>query len=141
MPSHGSIHATNTTQQDIETEFEILDIFDTNGPSQGPITTDANNNKISISNAGTYDVSFNISFKGTNERIYTISLFINGVQNVQEITAKRYISQNLTYASTAARGLVTIPAGGTDLDLRVKCNKQGANVAEEVFCSLVVVVV
>ena len=98
-----------------------------NGPSNGSVTPDFTNGRITINKKGTYVLILSLSFKGTNERDYDISLFRNGLES-DTIKISRFYGPNLITGDLGCGGLITIDTIPEVIDLRAKCNKSDANV-------------
>ncbi len=142
MVNFGAIvTVVKTEQQEFTTEYKKLLTWTADGPNTAPVTLDCGNGSITLTETGNYNLRFTISFKGTNERDYSIALFQDGIIN-NSIKAERYFGPNLVTGDMYIGGILEITSVPTKLDIRVKCNKDKANVmiVENALLSLVEII-
>lgn len=117
------VHNGATTQvTDGTTDtFNIITGFNTaagqNGGANGA-TPDKANNKIVLTKAGRYRISFTVSFEGTTNETFTCAAFVDGSEH-NGAAWKRKIGTGTDVASASFHGIVTATAA-QDLDVRVK---------------------
>lgn len=127
MVNFGSIYTTfEKLQQQIGIEFVKIKTWTVNGPKDENIDVDFENGTITVNQGGNYVVNVSLSFKGTNERIYTVAMFTNGVEG--DVQIKKYFGPNLRSNDIAALGIVEITSVPAVLDIRVKCDRFDSNV-------------
>jgi len=127
MVNFGSIITdVEREQQQIGIEFVKLTTWNQDGLFR-TIDPEQIDNTIIIPVNGQYNVSFTASFKGTNERVYTLSLFQDGVE-VPEIQATRFFGPNLKTGDMSFEGVINVTSAPSTIDVRVKCNVSEANV-------------
>ena len=125
----GAIYTTSEkTQQQIGLDFVKIKTWTLNGPSNIHVTPDFENGTITINKKGTYVVNVSLSFKGTNERIYTVAMFRNGAAG--PVKLEKYFGLSLRSNDIAALGIIEIDQIPTELDIRIKCDQFDSNVVE-----------
>lgn len=128
MVHFGSMTTTTpTTQQDIGTDFVKLDTWTTNGISDVDIVPNSVTDTLTIQKVGTYNIIFTCAFKGTNERQYDFSIFVNGVLAPQ-VQTQRYQGENLVTWDVYAGGIIEVTSIPAVIEARVKCDVDNANV-------------
>jgi hypothetical protein len=95
--------------------------FNTNGSSAG-MTNDHANNKITVINAGTYEISFSCSFNGSANTTYHLAIYIGGIIDTA-IKMQRSLGAPNSIGAVAMSGIVAI-AAGKDVEVYVNA---GAN--------------
>lgn len=100
------------------TSYAKLTQFDSNGLSNGPITPDATNNKITVNQTGIYYISFNVSFSGSTNSTVFFRTYWNGVAQPQG-TLERKLS-NADVGAAAMSCLVDVTTASTDIEIYVK---------------------
>lgn len=93
--------------------------FDTNGSSSG-MTNDQADNKITVENAGTYELTFVASFNGSASVVYHLAIYIDGVIDTS-LKIQRDIGTANTVGAVAIAGLAAIGAGD-DIEVYVSCD-------------------
>ena len=94
---------TNAGQYYSVTQFAV------NGLSSG-MTPDHTNDRITVTNAGVYEVSCVMSFSGTASTIYDMAIYVDGSINTT-LTIQRDIGTGNTVGAAAISGLVSLTAG------------------------------
>jgi len=117
-----------TEQQEITTDYKKLLTWNTEGPKDFSVDPDSQDGTITLTRKGMYNVVFTASFKGTNERQYDLALFNNGVL-VPQIKLERFYQTNLLTGDVYFGGLLSVVTVPAILDVRIKCDKDIANVA------------
>ena len=129
LVNFGSIYTTSEKeQQEITTDFKKIKTWTINGPSNIHIIPDFENGTITIKKKGTFVINITLSFKATNERIYTVGLFRNGI--LEPIKLQKYFGPNLKTNNISAFGIIQINQVPTILDIRVKCDRFNSNVCD-----------
>jgi len=127
MVNFGSIITdVEREQQQIGIEFVKLKTWNQDGLFR-TVDPEQVDNSIIIPVNGEYNVSFTVSFKGTNERLYTLGLFQDGIE-VPEIQASRFFGPNLITGDMSFEGVINVTNAPSTIDVRVKCNVSEANV-------------
>jgi hypothetical protein len=103
------------------TSFVNITQWLSNGLSNGPITPDAANNKITLSAVGKYLVLFQCSFQGTSASLVTLQVELNGVDQTQ-ISCERRLATGTDTGSASAFGCVETTTDDEDLEVHVKCS-------------------
>jgi len=127
LVNYGAIYTTaEKEQQEIGLDFVKIKTWTVNGPSNVHIVPDFENGTITINKKGTFVISASLSFRGTNERVYTAAMFTNGVEAPVQI--KKYFGPNLKTDDLTATGIIKIDNVPAVLDIRIKCDIDDANV-------------
>lgn len=130
--------ADGATPQNIPTgaAYEKLTGFATNGASSN-CTADAANDKITITRAGFYKVSAQISFTSdTNNVVYRVAAFYDGVEQDQ-CHFLRKLATGADAGSASFVGIIDC-AAGKDIDLRCRHDNGGTVALTPVYMQLVV---
>ena len=130
LVNFGSIYTTfEKTQSEIGLDYKKIKTWTLNGPSNIHIIPDFENGTITINKTGTYVINASLSFRGTNERIYTVALFRNNTVS-GPVTIKKYVGPNLKTNDMSALGIIEITEVPTVLDIRIKCDQFASNVLQ-----------
>jgi hypothetical protein len=117
---YGEIYIDNGTEtKTLTTSYSQITNFDTEGANgvSNLMTPDKANNKLTITRAGTYKISFSFSGKSTKVSIVYVAIFVDGVEK-NSIEAEGNTVEN-GYFCLSSSGLLTI-ASDKDIDLRMK---------------------
>lgn len=108
--AYGSITVNDagTPQTGIDTTPVKITGFDTNGPSLR-CTPDHTTDQIAVGLAGTYLVSFQLSFSGSGAATFNVHAYVNGATT--NIGFHRKMGSTGDTGSASAVGLVTLDAG------------------------------
>lgn len=129
LVNFGAIYTVSPKeQQKIGLEFQKIKTWTINGPSNIHIIPDFENGTITINKMGTFVVNVSLSFKGTNERIYTVAMFRNDIPG--PVSLQKFFDTNLKSNDISALGIIDITEVPTVLDIRIKCDKFDSNVLD-----------
>ena len=111
--SYGSMHIDdNTTPQTLNASagvYDTITAFDLAGPSTSDIGVSTAGNNISVTDAGDYEISFNLSFDGGNDETYHVAVHADGaLQNA--LVFERTMGAGATTGVGACSGIVTLAA-------------------------------
>lgn len=128
MVNFGSINTETTTQQqEFTTKYKKMLTWTNDGLVSQFISLNCLNGTITINKIGNYNVTFSVSFKGTNERNYDLAVFKDGVIQPQ-VKTQRFFGPNLKTGDVYGVGFVNITSIPAVIDLRAKCDVSDANV-------------
>jgi len=121
-PEYGSISiVSNTTAETGITTpgtFYVIVAFDTDGISSTNVTPDSTtDNDITVDVTGTYEISWDLSFEGSNDESYNIKVH-NGGTPIEETEAQRDITATTTVGCASGSTIAALTANDT-LDLRI----------------------
>jgi hypothetical protein len=96
----------------------------TTATAQG-VTWDAGGDYATVSKAGLYDISFNVSFTGTDGKVYDCAVFggASGTTELNQVHTTTIWKSVEGFMTEGARGLVTLAANDI---LSVKCHGAAA---------------
>ena len=83
-------------------------------------TADKANNKLTLTENGTYEVKFHISFNGDSSNENWFFAIFNGGVEAGNIHSHRKIGTGSDVGSTGAEGLITVSSAPVDIDLRTR---------------------
>jgi len=124
IPVYGEIYVaggstTQVTNASADT-FDLITGFNTaagaDGASNGATNAKASN-KITLDTAGTYKVTFSVSWTGTTNETYTMKVYLNGAAQ-DNVLLERKIGTGTDTGRAACSGYI-VAAAGQDLDVRV----------------------
>jgi hypothetical protein len=117
---YGEIYIDNGIEtKTLTTSYSQVTNFDTEGANgvYNLMTPDKTNNKLTITTAGTYKVSFSFSGKSSKVSIVYVAIFVDGVEK-NSVEAEGNTVEN-GYFCLSSSGFLTIDAN-KDIDLRMK---------------------
>lgn len=124
----GGIHVhDNSTPQSIPTgtTYTKITSFTDNNESSN-VTSDATNDKITITTPGCYQLTGSFSFSsGTSNVIYWVAPFLDGVEK-ESIHFKRKVSVAGDVGAASLNGVINVATAPIDIDVRVRHNNVGS---------------
>lgn len=125
---YGGIHVhDNSTDQEIASGSTYIKVtqFTDNEPSSD-VTSDAANNKITITKAGNYRISGSFSFSTNPANINVFgTVFLDGVEK-DSVHFVRKISNANDIGNAGFTGIIDVTSVPVDLDFRVRHDSGGA---------------
>ncbi len=119
-----TINGAATQALPTEDVWEKLDQFNLNGADNNAVA-DSTNNRIVATSAGTYIVSFNLSFSANTGDIFQAQVRWNNIEQNQ-IRAELTSTGNTNILHFNATGIVNANVAGEDFEVWVRCTS-GSN--------------
>ena len=131
---YGNLYADDeaTPAQTLSTAgaFEIIIAFDHAGGSTSGITIDTSDHDITIVNAGDYAITYSATFSGSANRVFHMSLFLDGVM-LRPSDIHRTMNASGAVGVVASTTLIASVTAGQVIDLRAAPEVNGDSITVE----------
>lgn len=138
LPAYASIYVDNgNTAQSIPTgaTYTKVTAYTTNGQSAN-CTADAANDKITITQAGVYSVTYTASYTAdTNNVTFRGAVFLDGVEQ-GNIHSGGQMGLQGAMRSTACSGFINVASVPSDIDVRIRHDNGGTVAITHVYANL-----
>lgn len=139
LPAYASIYVDNgNTAQSIPTgaTYTKVTAYTTNGQSAKNCTADAANDKITITQAGVYSVTYTASYTAdVNNVTFRGAVFLGGVEQ-GNIHSGGQMGLQGAMRSTACSGFINVATVPVDIDVRIRHDNGGTVAITHVYANL-----
>jgi len=116
--------------QTLSTGWSKLTQFDSNGESQGAVTADATNNKLTLNAVGKFLILVQLSFSGSASVDWDLAIYWNG-SAIAAGSAERKLGTGGDVGSVSIIGVVDATLSGNDIEIYVNPDGSSKNIVVE----------